>query len=323
MSGPIDGAPGEAPSSALRSVRAMRAEVRAALRRTLLELHERDRTHLAVPALLGVSTAIATRRPLGGTRSLALGGLVAAASGWGVVTSHVLTRELRIDARAATAEAYRQSEALAGLYARLRGEAPLPPMRDWALSPDAAAVIVDAVTELRPRTVVELGSGTSTFLLALLARSGSPERILSVDHDAVYLGRTAERLAGAGLDDHVELVHAPLRQVTVEGVTGDWYDVDAVPAPDRVDLLLVDGPPYTFGATVRHPALGWYADRLSPDGVVILDDADRPGEREILRRWRADHDDLVITVLQTEKGTAVVHHRGHRPAFLGPSVEGD
>jgi predicted O-methyltransferase YrrM len=182
-------------------------------------------------------------------------------------------------------------------------------------------VIVDTVTELRPRTVVELGSGTSTFLLALLARAGTPERILSVDHDALYLGRTAERLAEAGLDDRVELVHAPLRQVTVDGVTSNWYDVDVVPTPDSVDLLLVDGPPCTFGATVRHPALGWYVDRLPPEGVVLLDDADRPGEREILRSWRADHDEFVVTVLPTEKGTAVVHRRGRRPAFLGPPVE--
>ena len=58
--------------------------------------------------------------------------------------------------------------------------------------------------------------------------------------------------------------------------------------PDReIDLLLVDGPPgYGEGMErSRYPALPALEPRLAPGAMVVLDDASRPGEREIIERW--------------------------------------
>jgi len=49
----------------------------------------------------------------------------------------------------------------------------------------------------------------------------------------------------------------------------------------------VDGPPaYAAGqGLARYPALPVLRGRLAPGATVILDDVERPGEQEVLRRW--------------------------------------
>ena len=57
-----------------------------------------------------------------------------------------------------------------------------------------------------------------------------------------------------------------------------------------IDLLLVDGPPaYATGyGLARYPALPALHDRLAPGATVVLDDVERPGEQEVLRRWERE-----------------------------------
>jgi hypothetical protein len=52
-------------------------------------------------------------------------------------------------------------------------------------------------------------------------------------------------------------------------------------------VLLVDGPPaYAAGhGPACYLALPVSCDWLAPGATVVLDDAERPGEREVLRRW--------------------------------------
>jgi hypothetical protein len=49
--------------------------------------------------------------------------------------------------------------------------------------------------------------------------------------------------------------------------------------------LLIDGPPWTIHPFVRGSAEVLF-DRISVGGTVMLDDAARPGERVIAKRWR-------------------------------------
>ena len=69
-----------------------------------------------------------------------------------------------------------------------------------------------------------------------------------------------------------------------------WYDEAPLRTslPDKVELLLVDGPIAHGQAmrAVRHPALPFMADRLADGATVALDDVDRRGERDILKAWQ-------------------------------------
>lgn len=61
--------------------------------------------------------------------------------------------------------------------------------------------------------------------------------------------------------------------------------------PDAIDLLLIDGPPWAINPTGRRHAHCLF-DRINPGGMVILDDAARPGERLVALRWSRDHPDF-------------------------------
>src|SRR4051794_40977736 len=68
-----------------------------------------------------------------------------------------------------------------------------PPAADgWTLAPDALRFVTAAMRTLRPRHVLEMGSGLSTRLLAREAKGlGNGCVISSVDHDPQYNWETA------------------------------------------------------------------------------------------------------------------------------------
>jgi hypothetical protein len=57
-----------------------------------------------------------------------------------------------------------------------------------------------------------------------------------------------------------------------------------------IDLLLVDGPPaYAAGrGLARYPACPSCGTGSPPGATVVLDDVERPGEQEVLRRWERE-----------------------------------
>jgi hypothetical protein len=164
--------------------------------------------------------------------------------------------------------------------------------------------------------IVELGSGISTVLLArLLGQLSAPgeRRLAVVEHDGRWARWVVSQLAREGVGDHVVVVDAPLRARTANDGGWTWYDVAAVDAGldaamggDVIDLLVVDGPPaFAVGhALARHPALPMLRDRLAPGATVVLDDVERPGEKEVLRRWE-DEFGLVFRREERNAGVAI------------------
>lgn len=175
----------------------------------------------------------------------------------------------------------------------------------------ASDLILQVVREIRRRerpTVVELGAGLSTLVLARLARRGDLEaRIVSVEHDPAYAGDLRRRLATEGLEEQVTLVVAPLRRVEVAGYAGPWYDSDALPSDlERIDVLVVDGPAKRAGEEIRYPAVPVLSRRLAPGALVLLDDCRRAAERRILRLWAARFPEAEMTLRPSAHGTGVL-----------------
>jgi predicted O-methyltransferase YrrM len=135
--------------------------------------------------------------------------------------------------------------------------------------------------------VVECGSGASTVAIARRLREAEQGRVMSLEHDPSFAAATRARLDEERLEGWAVVVDAPL---VVHAATGvGWYDRRALDAlPDRIELLLVDGPPAGERAIERgrYPALPELGQRLVPGATVILDDASRPGEAWVLARWR-------------------------------------
>lgn len=207
---------------------------------------------------------------------------------------------------AAVDNLYTQIEGLLNLHSTLKPQRPLPPLRDWAVSPDFMTRAVTIVLDRRPATILECGSGTSTVYLALALRRIGRGSIVALEHKERFAEATRSLLAEHGLADIATVHHAPLRPVTIDGREWLWYDLAALEEVDSCELLVVDGPPRTVQKLARYPALPLLRDRLAPGAIVLMDDYRRDSERRTVRRWRKETPDLTLRVHEHEKQTAEI-----------------
>lgn len=179
-------------------------------------------------------------------------------------------------------------------------EGSLPNLGSWKADTGFLHRIVDAVEELQPRVVVELGAGASSLVCAKALACNGGGRLISFDQHRGFVDATADWIDSEG--GVAELRWAPLT-AQVQDWPGRWYELDYL--PDQIDLLIIDGPPWAVHPFVRGAAESLF-DRLTPGGIVLLDDASRPGERIVARRWRKRWPEIVFErVSGSTKGTLV------------------
>ena len=216
-------------------------------------------------------------------------------------------RRVESDTRKELKQTFRQLEALQNLNAVLPTSDVLPATRGWAASPDLLLALVNLVITERPSLIVECGSGASTLWLALaLRRFGIDGRIIALDHDPVFSGRTRDFLARHDVLDLAEVRDAPLESFSLDGETYSWYARTAWEDLAGIDLLFVDGPPAATGHQARYPALPLLNKSLSPIATIVLDDLIVPDMREVLPRWLDADPGFSSEILPLEKQAAVL-----------------
>lgn len=156
----------------------------------------------------------------------------------------------------------------------------LPNLGSWKADVGFLTRIVDHIERHRPAHVVELGSGASTLVAARALMLNGGGTLTSFDQHGEFVEAVRGWLADHQLSATIE--HAPLVPADAPW-PGLWYDLHKL--PDRIDLLLIDGPPWTIHPFVRGSAERLF-DRMTPGGTVMLDDAARPGERIVKALWQ-------------------------------------
>jgi predicted O-methyltransferase YrrM len=156
----------------------------------------------------------------------------------------------------------------------------LPNLGSWKADVELLRRVADHVLASRPRVAVEFGAGASTLVLAKALQLAGGGLLISFDQHPDFVEATRQWLEQHGVE--ADLRVAPLDRAP-EGWPGLWYRHG--PFPDRIDFMLIDGPPWTLHPLTRAGA-GSLFDRIPIGGVVMLDDAARPGERLVARRWR-------------------------------------
>ena len=122
-----------------------------------------------------------------------------------------------------------------------------------------------------------------------------PRRMISLEHDRVKFHGLQQELQQEGLDDVVEMVHAPLVELEQEEERILFYDCRqnleeiARIYDGRVAriLVVVDGPTTQSsdsGRTQALPVLLQYLARHQLD--IVLNDQNRSGEEQLAERWR-------------------------------------
>lgn len=167
-------------------------------------------------------------------------------------------------------EQIREIEAVTQLFQHLTPRAPMPA----AGSPTDLLGLLHIVRRRAPRLTVVLGAGPAVVWLGYaLEKSG---RLVVVEHDAEQAAQARTLLAGHALTS-VEVLHAPLAELTLDGRSADWYDVDALDGLQDINLLLVDGP--AAGDTLA-PALHVLGRRLATGAAVVIEEAPRVAPRQ-------------------------------------------
>jgi predicted O-methyltransferase YrrM len=214
-----------------------------------------------------------------------------------------LDKEIKKEIR----QTFRQLEALQNLSAVLPASDVLPATRVWAASPDLLVVLVDLMITERPSLVVECGSGASTLWLALAMRRFKIDgRIIALEHDPVFGGKTRDLLARHDVGDLAEVRDAPLESFGLDGQTYSWYARGAWEDLTGIDLLFVDGPPAATAPLARYPALPLLTGSLSPVATVVLDDLVVPDMQKVLGLWLDAYPDFGSEILPLEKQAAVL-----------------
>jgi len=179
---------------------------------------------------------------------------------------------------------------------------------EWAMDAHLAETIARLLLQERPQLVVECGSGASTLLVAsCLEKLGSDRRIIALDHKQKYADITRSLLKQHDLNERGKVLTAPLEPWQLNGRTLPWYGLDLDVLPDqKIDMLVVDGPPGESGPQARYPVVPALRERLSNECIIVLDDGDRSDEREAAYQWAAELDgDLEYA--GGPKGTWILH----------------
>ncbi len=156
------------------------------------------------------------------------------------------------------------------------------------------AQLLDIVLPLRPRRVLEWGSGGSTAMF--LSRVPSIELLVSIENDAAWYERVREAIddprlqlflvgpnhpppSTTGLSPKAARAALSAFHLRCEREPELMHDYVARPKTlgHRFDLVLVDGRARSFCI-----AAGW--DLLEPGGVLLLHDAQRPEYKEAMLR---------------------------------------
>lgn len=180
----------------------------------------------------------------------------------------------------------------------------LPNLGSWKADVGLLELVSRHILEERPKIVVEFGAGASSLIIARALQLSGGGTLISFDQHGDFVEATREWLGRYGLEADLRAV--PLA-AAIEGWRGMWYDHG--PLPDAIDLLLIDGPPWTIHPLTRGSAESLF-NRISPDGVVMLDDGARPGERLVARRWTRQWPQFDFRLVHGgTKGTLIGHRR--------------
>lgn len=132
-----------------------------------------------------------------------------------------------------------------------------------------------------PGPILECGSGLTTLLLGILAGQRGVN-IYTLEHISLWHEHVSTKLQHLRIPG-VTLLLSPLRDY------GDftWYELPVDNLPDTFSLVICDGPPGNVPGG-RYGLLPVLKHQISRSKLILLDDADRPGELEVLHRWSAE-----------------------------------
>lgn len=210
---------------------------------------------------------------------------------------------------------YNQTESLIKIHNLIKFRHPLPPFRNWAVSPDISLILITEILSIRPKTIIDFGSGISTLIsryaLDLIDDSADSERkILSFDHEKKFVEATINEVSRHKFSWNPKIIYAPLSITKIKDCDFEFYETTELDSIPEIDLVFIDGPHGKNGILDRYPAIPVILNKLSMNGVIIIDDTKNfPESQKLVRMWREEFPELHYEEIDTELGTVILRKK--------------
>lgn len=182
---------------------------------------------------------------------------------------------------------------------------PYLPFNGGALRPICMAYVLNEIIINQRRLVIEFGSGLSTIIMARLIKKNNLEtRVIAIEHNEKWAFILQGYLENEELQDFVKIVRVDLKDVQTPLGLVKWYDYEVIASEimdKKFDLIIIDGPPANEERIMhsRFPALSKLKNNTAEDFCLILDDANRQGEKDLVNYYR-EHNPTVKHTLVSE-----------------------
>jgi predicted O-methyltransferase YrrM len=197
----------------------------------------------------------------------------------------------------------------------------IPGPEPWSLAPGSARLLAGLILELPIRSVLELGAGRSSLVIAAALAEREGGRLTSVEQDPEWCVEAWAGVRRARSVDARLLRASPRLTLDRRGVYFRLAGPEReLAARGPFDLVLIDAPQYFYG---RDGGLHLAWGHLHPGAVILLDDAGRSGERRTVRRWLATYPGLELVHRDPalgSNGVAVLRYAGDDTVRVRPGV---
>lgn len=182
----------------------------------------------------------------------------------------------------------------------------------WAVGYPFLYVLYRVLDEVRPTSVLELGLGQSTKLIAQYVSSADASHKV-VEHDPEWIEVFAANYALPSTT-RIAPVTITEENSSDRGSVRRYEGFSAVVGSELYDLIVIDGP-YGYGQDLaRIDVLDILPECLSERFVIMLDDANRPGEQATSR--------LIVEMLDR---AGIAHatgtYRGQKDIWIAVSAD--
>jgi len=181
----------------------------------------------------------------------------------------------------------------------------LPIAPDWSAAADFLELIKDHCLKAKPKTIVECSSGATTVVLAKCCEINKQGKVFSLENGEEYAINTCNNVKDFGLEKYADVIHAPLETIEVNGESYQWYESENLPK-QKIDMLVIDGPPGFIQRHSRLPALHLLFDQMADQSIIFLDDAARDDEKEIVEIWLGISSGVSHEFVELERGCSVL-----------------
>ncbi len=179
-----------------------------------------------------------------------------------------LTKRIILESKQDIAE---RTDSYINLYHQLSPIKLLPKIDLWTAAPDYLIRLIEIIEEVKPKYILEAGSGLSTLVAAYTLKRNNFGKIISFEHLDEFQQRTQKMIKQHGLSEYSDIFFTPLKNYRIEENDWLWYDFDNLDLPDLYDLIIIDGPPSNLQRLSRYPMLPLFNKRLGNNYTVHFD----------------------------------------------------